>query len=116
MRLEGLRQLKNPVVSSGIKSADLAACCIVLQPTTLPRDPRHTLDVLQMCEFGEWLIHVCVEKLLLLVALNFFACKPGLLLHFLKSFGAPILKRRLDSLSLKIYASAPPFLPPPRDL
>jgi hypothetical protein len=37
VRLEGLTQLKNSMSSSGIKSATFRGCCLVPEPTTLPR-------------------------------------------------------------------------------
>jgi hypothetical protein len=40
VRLEGLGQLKNPV-TSGIETAELPACSIVPQPTTLPHAPKN---------------------------------------------------------------------------
>jgi hypothetical protein len=36
VRLEGLRQLKNPMTSWGIEPATFPACSIVPQPTMLP--------------------------------------------------------------------------------
>jgi hypothetical protein len=38
--LEGLGQLKNAMILSGIETRDLTACSIMPQPTTLPRAPR----------------------------------------------------------------------------
>jgi hypothetical protein len=38
VRLQGLRQLKNPI-TSGIRNRDLPACSIVPQPTMLQRAP-----------------------------------------------------------------------------
>jgi hypothetical protein len=44
VRLEGLGQLKNPVISSGIEPRDLPVCNTVPQPTTLSRAPENNVE------------------------------------------------------------------------
>jgi hypothetical protein len=48
-RLEGLRQMKNPIDLVGNRTRDLPACSIV-QPTTLPRAPKKKLIRKEMGE------------------------------------------------------------------